>query len=282
MGQVTASVGGVGDVLGLGEVQELLAAHEATTKPTLALMWRYYRNPMALSRSGEMQRYDMGQRVGLPTRLIGRHDSGIDDRSRSREIVIENDIAWRIHTMVDFMFGKPVRLLSTARDEEDRERIERMLDAIWEGAGGVSLLQEMALLGHVYGHVDLVLRVDEGRLRALAGTADGLDPWFVRESVGIEVIEPTRGVPVVREGDWRELDGYVIHAGVEAPGEGARRGPIGEWLESWKRGRHPHPSPLPGGEGARHRLEAGPTGSGVTEVLSATGRRVFVDGELVE
>ena len=270
------------ETLGLDAVQRLLAVHEATTKPTLALMWRYYRNPMMLSRSGETQRYDMGQRVGLPTRLIGRGDSGIDDRSRSREIVIENDIAWRIHTMVDFMFGKPVRLLSTARDEASRERIERMLDAIWEGAGGVSLLQEMALLGHVYGHVDLVLRVDEGRLRRLAGTADGEDPWFVRESVGVEVIEPTRGVPVVREGDWRELDGYVIHAAIEEQAEASRRGPIGEWLESWKRGRHPHPSPLPGGEGARHRLEAGSTGGGVTEVFSATGRRVFVDGELVE
>ena len=267
---------------GLDEVQRLLAAHAATTKPTLEMMWRYYRNPLTLTRRGEGQRYDIGQRAGLPMRLIGRADGGLDDRARTREVVIENDIAWRIHTMVDFMFGKPVRLLSTARDEQDRERIERMLDAIWEGSGGVSLLQEMALLGHVYGHVDLVVRVDEPRLRRLAGTGDGEDPWFVRESVGVEVIEPTRGVPVVREGDWRELDGYVIHAEGEEPGAGARRGPIGEWLESWRRGRRPHPGPLPGGEGGRHRLGAGSTGSGVTEVFSTTGRRVFVDGELVE
>jgi len=186
-------------------------------------------------------------------------------------VVIENDIAWRIHTMVDFMFGKPVRLVSTARDEQDRQRIERMLDAVWEGAGGVSLLQEMALLGHVYGHVDLVLRVDEGRLGSLAGTADAADPWRGRECVGVEVIEPTRGVPVVSEGDWRELDGYVIHApkvGREEPG---RRGVIGEWVESWRRGTH--------GSESRATLERV---AGVTELLDATSRRVFVDGELVE
>lgn len=264
--------------LGLDAVQRLLAAHEATTRPNLDLMWRYYRNPLTLSRSGDIcgsgssQRYDMGQRVGLPARLIGRADAGLDDRSRTREVVIENDIAWRIHTMVDFMFGKPVRLVSTAKGEQDRERIERMLDAVWEGAGGVSLLQEMALLGHVYGHVDLVLRVDEGRLETLAGTPDGADPWRVRECIGVEVIEPTRGVPVVSEADWRALTGYVIHASPVEREESGRRGVIGEWLESWRKGE-------------AYRPEAGGTAdrvSGVTEVLDATSRRVFVDGELVE
>ncbi len=285
MAKVIEREDGVAGMLGLDEVERLLGAYEATTKPSLEMMWRYYRNPMRISQSTESQRYDMGQRVGLPARLIGRSGSGIDDRARSREIVIENDIGWRIHTMVDFMFGKPVRLISTARDEQSRDRIERMLDAVWEGSGGISLLQDMALLGHVYGHVDLVLRVDEARLRALAGTADGADPWHVRESVRIEVIEPTRGVPVVRAGDWRELDGYVIHAG-RAEGDGERRrGPIGEWLESWKRGKAPR---MEGGlSGGGHRLEAGATeagatGGGVTEVLTAAGRRVFVDGELVE
>ena len=273
MGQVEIDERGTG--LGLGDVGRLLAAHAATTLPKLELMWRYYRNPLSLHRTGEVGvgvRYEMGQRGGLPARLIGRADAGVDDRSRTREIVIENDIAWRIHTMVDFMFGKPVRLLSTARDGQDRERIERVLDAVWEGAGGVSLLQEMALLGHVYGHVDLVLRVDEGRLGSLAGTADAEDPWRVRECVGVEVIEPVRGVPVVSEGDWRELDGYVIHASKQEDEGEARRGVIGEWIESWRRGRG-------------HRLEAGATGgqvSGVTEVLDASSRRVFVDGELVE
>ncbi len=278
MGRESTEVREGQGVLGLDGVRGLLAAHAATVRPQLEMMWRYYRNPLSLSRSGEgygsgaTQRYDLGQRAGLPARLIGRADAGVDDRSRTREIVIENDIAWRIHTMVDFMFGKPVRLVSTARHEQDRTRIERMLDAVWEGAGGVSLLQEMALLGHVYGHVDLVLRVDEGRLGSLAGTPDAADPWRVRECVGVEVIEPTRGVPVVREGDWRELDGYVIHASKQEP-EAVRHGPIGAWIESWRRG------------GRRGGLEASaPEGeiAGVTEVLSATSRRVFVDGELVE
>ena len=260
--------------LSLDKVERLLAAHEANVRPRLDLMWRYYRNPLTLSRGGNTcgsgaGAYDIGQRAGLPARLIGRASAGLDDRARTREIVVENDIAWRVHTMVDFMFGKPLRLVSTARNEASRDRIERMLDAVWEGSGGISLLQDMALLGHVYGHVDLVLRVDEARLRTLAGTADATDPWHVRECMRVEVIEPTRGVPVVRDGEWRELAGYVIHAERGADAGEQRRGPIGEWVESWRRGK-------------AHRLEAGATVTGVTEVVEGTSLRVYVDDELVE
>jgi hypothetical protein len=80
-------------------------------------------------------------------------------------VVIENDIAWRVQTMVDFMFGKPVRILSTAADEETRARtIERVLDAVWEASGGIGLMQDAALLGHVHGYVDLLVRIDEAAL----------------------------------------------------------------------------------------------------------------------
>ncbi|HZW11327.1 MAG TPA: phage portal protein [Phycisphaerales bacterium] len=254
----------ISDTLGLPEVARLLSAHRATMLPRLELMWRYYRNPLTLSRSGAAQRYDTGQRRGLPERLIGPADAALDDRLRAREVVVENDIAWRIHTMVDFMFGKPVRLLSTARDEATRTQVEAILDAVLEGSGGVALLLDMALLGHVYGHVDLVLRIDEPRLARLAVTRDADDPWRIRECIAIEAIEPTRGVPVVSEADWRELDAYVIHAGPE-PAEG-RRGPLADWLESWKRQKH----------GPEH---APP---GIVEVLDATSRRVYLDGELAE
>ncbi|MFG0260540.1 MAG: phage portal protein [Phycisphaerales bacterium JB041] len=262
-----------------GEVERLLAAHEATVRPRLDLMWRYYRNPLTLTRNGDAGgigagAYSVGQRAGLPSRLIGRAGAGLDDRARTREIVIENDIAWRIHTMVDFMFGKPVRLVSTARDEATRTRIERMLDAVWEGSGGIALLQDMALLGHVYGHVDLVLRVDESGLRRLAGTTDAADPWHVRECIRVEVIEPTRGVPLLRDGEWRELAGYVIHAERDGDPEDERRGPIGEWLESWRRGRAHRPEAGASGSGA--------LGTGVTEVIEGTSLRVYEDGELVE
>jgi hypothetical protein len=277
MGQVAAGERESG--LGLDGVVRLLAAHGATTRPRLELMWRYYRNPLSLHRAGEAGagvRYEVGQRSGLPARLVGRSDSALDDRSRTREIVIENDIAWRIHTMVDFMFGKPVRLMSTARHEQDRRRIERALDAVWEGSGGVSLLQEMALLGHVYGHVDLVLRVDEGRLGSLAGTPDASDPWRLRECVSVEVVEPTRGVPVTSEHNWRELEGYVIHAPVVERDEGTRRGPLAEWLGSWKSGAHGSESRATRGRAPNAQM------AGVTEVLDATSRRVFIDGELAE
>ncbi|QKK10023.1 MAG: phage portal protein [Planctomycetota bacterium] len=278
VGENVTGAGGGGprrDGLSPSEVERLLAAHQSTVRPRLDLMWRYYRNPLTLTNAQGSAgnptpaAYDIGQRSGLPARLVGRAHAGLDDRARSREIVIENDIAWRIHTMVDFMFGKPVRLVSTARDEATQTRIERMLDAVWEGSGGIALLQDMALLGHVYGHVDLVLRIDEARLRSLAQTADAADPWHVRECIRVEVIEPTRGVPVVAEGEWRELAAYIIHAERESDPEQHRRGPLGEWLESWRRGR-------------THGPEAGSTPDGITEVIESTSLRVYIDGELVE
>lgn len=251
----------------LAEAERLLARRRAADLPRLELLWRYYRNPLTLSRSapgsGATRRYETGQREGLPDRLAGPADAALDDRRRAREVVIENDIAWRIHTMVDFMFGKPVRLRSTARDADTRAAVEAVLDAVLEGSGGVSLLQDTALLGHVYGHVDLVLRIDEPRLARLAASRDADDPWRIRECMAVEIVEPTRGVPVISADDWRELDGYIIHAAGPAA-EPDRRAPLGEWMESRRRARR----------------DARP--AGVIEILDASSRRVYVDGELAE
>ncbi len=270
------------DSLALPDVERLLAAHRATTLPRLALLWQYYRNPLTLTRSGSAQRYETGQRRGLPDRLIGPADASLDDRLRAREIVVENDIAWRIHTMVDFMFGKPVRLLSTARDEATRTQIEAILDAVLEGSGGVALLQDMALLGHVYGHVDLVLRIDEPRLARLAATRDSDDPWRIRECVSIEAVEPTRGVPVVHDDDWRDLAAYIIHAEPQRA-ESARRAPLADWIESWRgAGLGASGGGQPGPRSPRRGRGEPRPAPGVTEVLDATSRRVYIDGELAE
>jgi hypothetical protein len=49
----------------------------------------------------------LAQEEGLPLRL--RRATPHHRRPHAREVVIENDIAWRIQSMVDFMFGKPAR-----------------------------------------------------------------------------------------------------------------------------------------------------------------------------
>ena len=291
MEQKAVDMGGEAVSLDIGAVAALIAEHKAARRPGLEVLWRYYRNPIELTRKGVHSKSRRGQAVGLPARLTGLGGAqglggvsglagglGFDDRVASREIVIENDIAWRIHTMVDFIFGKPIRVRSTARDASKRAQIDRMLDAVWEGSGGVSLLQDMALLGHVYGHVDLVLRVDEGRLEEM-GAAQA-DPWLVGRAMTVEVIEPTRGVPIVSKTDCREFDGYVIYADGDGSEQNNSRDAQScareSLLQRFGFGK------LGLGLGRMHGPESHEKISGVVEVFGATDRWVYVDGELVE
>jgi len=197
-----------------------------------------------------------------------------------REVVIENDIAWRVHSMVDLMFGKPVMLLSTAREEGRRRVIERLLDAVWEASGGIALFQDLALLGHVHGHVDLLLRTDGlTRLRgsASATRAGGVPPTLddeidegriadLAESVRIEVIEPTRGIPVLNPSDYRKLNLFVIHFERELNEVEARTGVRG--MLSGRFGRSM--------AGLTRRR------STLTELISGDHRQVYEDDRLIE
>jgi hypothetical protein len=267
--------------------------HRTAIIPRLEQHWAYYRNPSTPVGVGSPGR--LAQEAGLPTRLTGHGGAAGDDRSH-REIVIENDIAWRVHTMVDFMFGKPITLVSTARDEQTRRTIERVLDAVWEASGGIALLQDMALLGHVHGHVDLLMRVD-GRLARMAGGAemrhrrleaaapDGdkrkrleatgsltgkmpvpldVDASRLAELVRVEVIEPTRGIPIMDPSDYRRLLAYVIHFERELNAVDEARGAGGL-------GR------LIGRRGTRRRRR-----SSVTEIISGTHWQRYEDERLVE
>ncbi|MCC6660859.1 MAG: phage portal protein [Phycisphaerales bacterium] len=208
---------------GIGLSEELLtlllAEHDRVTLPRLSRLWRYYRNPDERDSRGTVGGGPggawLGQAEGLPSRLIGPAALHEDDRA-TREIVIENDIAWRVQSMVDFMFGKPVQILSTARDAATRRRVEHALDAVWEASGGIALLQDMALLGHVYGHVDLLLRAT-GNLRGTPVPGDGAADPVLR----VEVIEPARGIPVVNAGDYRALDAYIVRVRRETRGAAA-------------------------------------------------------------
>ncbi|GAB4384308.1 MAG: hypothetical protein Kow0022_06470 [Phycisphaerales bacterium] len=188
--------------------------HTSARVPRLATLWTYFRNP--LEPVGVAGTLLPAQRRGLPSRLTTGGSAAFDDRSQTlREIVIENDIGWRIETMVDFMFGKPVQLISTAENQSLRRTVERLLDAVFEHSGGIALLQDMALLGHVYGYVDLLLRIDESALARAGRLWPGDEtPGIIdriASSIAIEVIEPTRGIPIISPDDYRRLDAYVVH-----------------------------------------------------------------------
>lgn len=97
-------------------------------------MWDYYVNTMAettgtgaASKAAEAGRcYVQAQEAGLPARITGvlRNPSAGVFGGRAvgqiqrKEVVIENDIAWRINATVDFLFGKPVSFVSRSPDAE--------------------------------------------------------------------------------------------------------------------------------------------------------------------
>jgi hypothetical protein len=156
-----------------------LREHTLGAVPRYERLWAYYRNPqtpIGTARAGAhastsagahvthatSRRYHQAQECGLPPRITGDYGAFpglalglMDDRAHARrEKVIENDIAWRLSSMVDFLLGKPVTIHSLARDAALREALTRFLDQLFEHSGGIALLQDMALLCHVYGHVD--------------------------------------------------------------------------------------------------------------------------------
>lgn len=212
--------------VGLDEAMLSLALreHQSRALPRLEKFWTYYRNALEpVARAGmaagaEKRKhgawYSQPQEIGLPARLVGTPNPATDDRLRNtNELVIENDIAWRVHAMVDFLFAKPIRFISTARDETTRKAVEAALDAIWETSGGISLFTDLALLGHVFGHVDLLVRVTSTAAdvrRRSRQPANMNDLLRLAPPVRIEVIDPRRGVPIFDPSDYRKLGAYII------------------------------------------------------------------------
>lgn len=178
--------------------------HERDALPRMQRLWRYFRNP---SEPVGPAAHRLAQEAALPARITGRPGAHpLDPASQRREVVIENDIAWRLQTMVDFLLSRPPRITSLAQDPATRTAIERALDAAWQASGGLAMLQDAALLAHIYGHIDLAVRIDEDTL--LTHT----DPAAAATSaIRFEPIEPTRGIPILSPADYRALDAYLIH-----------------------------------------------------------------------
>ncbi len=254
--------------VGLDEafISLVIDEHEQGSLPALETLWTCYRNPTTLKSrgggaariSGSHQRTRQALDAGLPDRIIGDGglagiaSNGVGNNASSllaashREIVIENDIAWRIHAMVDFVFGKPAILRSTARAPALQEAITRIVDRALEASGGIAMLQDACLLAHVFGHVDFIIRPDIPALRERArqwaaqtksaastpnqdevsspinlkhiaassdkaSLAQAIDMLVeAAELIRIEPIDPRRGVAILDPSDYRIIRGYVI------------------------------------------------------------------------
>ncbi len=190
----------------------LLADHEQRTEPRLRRLWAYYRNPGALDapeHADARAAQRLAQAAGLPRRLRGRRDRpDSDDRAGPPEVVIENDIAWRVDAMVDFVFGRPLSITSTAHDPQRRATIEAALAAAIDASGSMTLLQEIALLGGVYGHVDIL--VDAGEL--LTTPRPPTDPEQAARLIRLIPVEPPRAAAILDPGDVKHIHALVIRS----------------------------------------------------------------------
>lgn len=185
----------------------LVNEHALETVLHYEKLWQYYANerqaPPSVPESDAARPYAQAQEYGLPTRITGvRHFfyGGIHSTEpvtgvARKEVVIENDIAWRIDTMVDFLFGKPISLRSLAPDRDRAAQIETILRAVFDANGGPTFFQELALLGSIYGTVDIIVRPVPADAATLT----------------LEIIEAPRSLPILHQDNYKQTDFYVQH-----------------------------------------------------------------------
>jgi len=227
-------------------VEWLVDEHSPAIQRHFGRLWEYYSNPMVeasglgacerkVSESGRC--YVQAQEYGLPSRITGLlqlANSGVlgarpvKDIQR-KEVVIENDVAWRINAAVDFLFGKPISFVSRSPDRPTSEKIERIIKALFAANGGISFFQDMAVLGSVYGFVDCFVRPGDDILSRtpnpsfyhqtrsddVGSSVKGGDKFEevlqLARSIGLELVEAPRALPVLDEDDYKIIRYYVQH-----------------------------------------------------------------------
>ncbi|MHC4147130.1 MAG: phage portal protein [Planctomycetota bacterium] len=153
---------------------------------------------------------------GLPARITGLARSakaGVFgarpiNQVQRKEVVIENDIAWRVNATVDFLFGKPISFVSKSPDGQKSAEIEAVLKALFAANGYIGFLQDMAVLGSVYGFVDCFVRPGVEIIERTssspqipppdshkAGSFD--DVLKLAQTIDLELIEAPRALPVL-------------------------------------------------------------------------------------
>lgn len=174
-------------------LEQTLVHHHSRVLPQLQRFYTYWRNPLIEQQPKPVP----GQSIGLPR----RHRFPPNPLTQPRELVIENDITWRLGVMIDFLMGQPIKLAVQAASQARSEELEAVLSEVLESSGGLPMLQDLALLGHVHGLAALLLRSDE---------ATG--------ALKVVPIDPTRLVPIL------DRDGSMIAAVLVDVGDEAQRG----------------------------------------------------------
>ena len=196
------------------------AARAATMATNLA----YYQNRAGISVPGTGVQGEAlrargtagAQEAGLPARIRGG-----EGHSR-KEIVLENDIAWRVEAGVDLLFGNAIRIESLAEDVGRARQIEQVLVGLFDASGGSSFLQRLALAGGIFGSADVLLRrraADrraEGAGGASGGTASVDRAVSAARGLLLDLVYQPWAVPVFHPDRQDELLAYVQHAQTQA------------------------------------------------------------------
>jgi hypothetical protein len=192
-------------------------------------LWNYYANPTIPINDSRLiengHRCIQAQELGLPARITGyTHTGSLGTRQladvQRKEVVIENDIAWRVNAIVDFLFGKPVSIVSKSPDSGKSAEIEMLLKALFSANGAIGFFQDMAVLGSVYGFVDCFVRPGEQifsytssslHKRTVDSGTNGSIEDAIRlvQTIAIELIEAPRALPVLDENDYKKINYYV-------------------------------------------------------------------------
>ena len=210
-------------------IEWLVDERSVDIQSRLMKLWEYYANPMQEARSvAGSERgtntsgrcYVQAQEYGLPPRITGLVHSGnvgtfggqrVRDVQR-KEVVIENDIAWRVNAGVEFLFGRPITFVSRSPDSQKRAKIESVLKTVFAANGGIEFFQNMAVLGSVYGFVDCLVRPGDDILEDILGTHKTLsfeDVLQLARTIGLELVEAPRALPVLEEDDYKKIRYYV-------------------------------------------------------------------------
>jgi len=203
-------------------------------------LWLYYANPnieangfgasyRRLNESG--RHYVQAQEYGLPARITGLVHSANRgffntrpvNQVQRKEVVIENDIAWRVNAAVDFLFGKPVTFVSKSPDGQKSAEIEALIKALFAANGSIGFLQDMAVLGSVYGFVDCFVRPGDEIIERITSPSSQTSSSSSRkpgsfddvlkfaQTIDLELIEAPRALPVLEEDDYKKIRYYVQH-----------------------------------------------------------------------
>ncbi len=248
-----------------------------------AKLWEYYTNRIIeIEGSGAFERktneagrcYVQAQEYGLPARITGLVHAAntgvfggkaVKDIQR-KEVVIENDIGWRINAAVDFLFGKPIRFVSKSPDSQKRAEIEAIIKAVFEANGGIVFFQDMAVLGSVYGFVDCLVRPGGDILEQFLSSSHTLTPKDVlqlAQEINLELVEAPRALPVLDENDYKKITYYVQHFYQKKNAVSRKESFLGRLL-------------LPGSHSEDRQQTIA-----VTEIISATAWQRYENKELV-